>query len=46
MDNFDYLELLTLKACVEFTQQHGEVINLSELLNKLDKLIEKERKEK
>jgi hypothetical protein len=38
---FDYYELLTLKASVEYTQQNNAELNLQPLLNKILELVEK-----
>lgn len=37
---FDYLELLTLKACLEFTETNSETLNLQYLVNKLNIAID------
>lgn len=36
----DYLELITIKQCLEFTQKNSE-LNLKELIKKIDEAIAK-----
>ncbi len=39
--DFDYFDLLTLKASLEFTQKSNRDLNLSCLIKKITSLIEK-----
>lgn len=35
----DYLELVTIKQCLEFTQKNSEELNLEELIKKINEAI-------
>lgn len=42
---FDYLDLITIKACLEFTQSRSDVLDLSCLIKKIDNALNSERGE-
>lgn len=39
---FDYLELLTVKAALEFTQNNSDGLDLSDVIRKVDELLKEE----
>lgn len=39
---FDYLELLTLKAALEFTECKSDGLDLSDVIKKIDELLKEE----